>query len=60
MQLAKRSLAFSLYHFHLAGKSPKEIADALALPLDWVEERIEAVKLCLTFQVKLALGSSKA
>src|SRR5262249_43362602 len=27
MQLAKKSLAFSLYHSHLRGKSAKEIAD---------------------------------
>ena len=51
MLLANRSLPFSLYDFHLNGVSAQELADAYALPLTWVEERLEAVRLCLKYQV---------
>ena len=33
----------------------KELATAYSLPVNWVEERIEAVRLCLKYQVKLSL-----
>ena len=55
MVLANKSLAFSLYDFHLNGVSASELAAAHSLPVHSVEERIEAVRLCLKFQVKLAL-----
>jgi hypothetical protein len=54
---ANKSLAFSLYDFHLNGVSVEKLAAAYSLPVQSVEERIEAVRLCLTFQVKLALGA---
>lgn len=57
MLLANKSLAFSLYDFHLEGVSEEELAAAYALPIDWVEERIEAVRLCLKYQVKLSVKS---
>jgi hypothetical protein len=57
---ANKSLAFSLYDFHLNGVPLEKLAAAYSLPIQSVEERIEAVRLCLTFQVKLALGPSKA
>jgi hypothetical protein len=53
---ANKSLAFSLYDFHLNGVSIEKLAAAYSLPVQSVAERIEAVRLCLTFQVKLALG----
>lgn len=58
MLLANRSFPFSLYDFHLAGVSAKELAVAYSLPVTWVEERIEAVRLCLKFQVKLSVNSA--
>jgi hypothetical protein len=53
--LANRSLAFSLYDYNLHGVSSKELASTYSLPPDWVEERIEAVRLCLKYQVKLSV-----
>jgi hypothetical protein len=58
MLLANRSFPFSLYDFHLAGVSAKELAAAYSLPVTWIEERIEAVRLCLKFQVKLSVASA--
>jgi hypothetical protein len=58
MHLANKSLAFSLYDFHLEGVSAGELAAAYSLPTSWVEERIEAVRLCLKYQVKLSLKLS--
>ncbi len=55
MLLANKHLAFSLFEFNLSGVSAKELAAAYSLPIIWVEERIEAVRLCLKYQVKLAL-----
>jgi hypothetical protein len=55
MILANKSLAFSLYDFHLEGVSAKELAADYSLPITWVEERIEAVRLCLKYQVKLSV-----
>jgi hypothetical protein len=57
MALANRSFDFHLYDFHLEGVSLKELAVNHSLPVHSVEERIEAVRLCLKFQVKLALSS---
>jgi hypothetical protein len=51
MLLANDSLAFSLYDLNLAGVSTKELAAAYARPVHWVEERVEAVRLCLKYQV---------
>jgi hypothetical protein len=55
MILANRSLAFHLYDFHLDGISVKELGTAYAKPTHWVEEQIEAVRLCLQFQAKVTL-----
>jgi hypothetical protein len=54
--LANNSLPFSLYDFHLSGLSARELADAHSLPVHWVEERLEAIRLCLKYQVKLSLS----
>ena len=53
--LANKSFALHLYDFHLEGVSTKELAHAYSLPQTWVEERIEAARLCLKYQVKLAV-----
>ncbi len=53
--LANNSLPFSLYDFHLNGVSAPELAKAYSLPLPWVEERLEAIRLCLQFQVDVQL-----
>jgi hypothetical protein len=58
MALANKSLAFSLYDLHLEGVSAKKLAAAYSVPVEWVEERIEAVRLCLKYQVKLSLRSA--
>ena len=60
MVVANKSLAFSLYDFYLEGVSTEELAAAYALPLHYVEERIEAVRLCLQFQVKAILDTRQA
>jgi hypothetical protein len=52
---ANKSFAFHLYDFHLEGVSTKELASAYSLPVGWIEERIEAVRMCLKFQVKLSV-----
>jgi hypothetical protein len=52
---ANRSLAFSLYDFHLSGISIQELATAHSLSVHRVEECIEAVRLCVKHQVKVAL-----
>jgi hypothetical protein len=58
MLLANKSLAFSLYDFNLEGISVEELATAYSLPVNWVEQRIEAVRMCLKYQVKLSVGVS--
>ncbi len=53
--LGNRSVTFALYDYHLRGVSARELATAYSLPLSWVEERLEAVRLCVKYQVKLSL-----
>jgi hypothetical protein len=55
--LANKSFGFSLYDFHLEGVSAAELATAYSLPETWVEERIEAIRLCLKYQVKVSVKS---
>jgi hypothetical protein len=57
--IANRSFAFHLYDFHFDGVSAKELASAYSLPTHWVEERIEAVRLCLKFQAKATIGAGE-
>ena len=59
MFYANKSLPFSLYDFHLAGVPAQELAAAHWLPIAWVEERIEAVRLCLEYQVRLSVASAQ-
>jgi hypothetical protein len=60
MILANRSLPFHLYDFYLDGISAKELAFAHSLPIHGIEERIEAVRLCLKFQARVILGTKAA
>lgn len=46
-----RLFASKLYLATKQGYSCEEIASILGLPLEWVEERIEAARLCFDFQV---------
>jgi hypothetical protein len=54
--LGNRSWSLSLYDLNLNGISAQELATAYSMPLHVIEERIEAVRLCLKYQVKLALN----
>jgi hypothetical protein len=40
-------LGFALFAAHENGATVEEIAAKLDLPADWIEERIEAARLCL-------------
>ncbi len=42
-----RLFGTQLYLAHEAGTGAQEMADMLEAPVDWVEERIEAARLCL-------------
>jgi hypothetical protein len=55
MLLANKSPAFGLYDFHLEGVSARQLAAVYLLPITWVEERIEAARLCLKYQVQLSV-----
>jgi hypothetical protein len=57
MTMANRSFAFHLYDFNLEGISAKELAYAHSLSTHWVEERIEAVRLCLKFQARATIAT---
>jgi len=41
------ALSFALYEAFRKGASPDDLAKRLSLPLRFVEERIEAARLCL-------------
>jgi hypothetical protein len=60
MLLANSSFALSLYDFHLEGTSASELAKAYSLPVAWVEERLEAARLCLKYQVEVKLYEKPA
>jgi hypothetical protein len=53
---ANKSLAFCLYDFHLNGVPVEKLAAAYRIPVHSIEEKIEAVRLCLNFQVQVGLG----
>jgi hypothetical protein len=60
MLLANSSFPVSLYDFHLDGISARELAKAYSLPLTWVEERLEAVRLCVKYQVDVSIATKPA
>ena len=43
-------ISFALFQASLGGASVSEIADRLQLPEYWVQERIEAARLCLVLR----------
>jgi hypothetical protein len=55
--LGNTSLPFHLYDLHLNGVSATELSAAYAVPLSWVEERLESVRLCVKYQVRVSLAS---
>ena len=48
-------LPFRLYADHKSGSTAAEIAAEYGLSITWVEERIEAARLCIEKQVRLEL-----
>lgn len=58
--LANKYLPFGLYDFHMNGIPAKQLAEMYDLPLTWVEERLEAVRLLLKFQVTLGFAPGHA
>jgi hypothetical protein len=48
-------LPFRLYAEHKNGATPAQLAAAFAVSVQWVEERIEAARLCIEKQVRLEL-----
>jgi len=49
--LAAVSNPFRLYQHYVNGTSVQEIAETFNLPAEWVEQRIEAVRLCVEHQL---------
>ena len=49
--LAVISNPFRLYQYHVNGASVEDIAHGFNLPVSWVEQRIEAVRLCVEHQL---------
>ena len=50
-----RSLGFLMYREYEDGASIEELSAALHAPPEWIEERIEAARLCLEKQVRIEL-----
>ena len=55
MEQLPRVLGFVIYREHQDGASVEELSAALHLPPSWIEERIEAVRMCLERQVRVEL-----
>ncbi len=49
-------LPFRLYSEHRRGATPAELAAAFALSIPWVEERLEAVRLCVEKQLRFEVN----
>lgn len=41
-------LSFALYAAHAQGAAVEKLAEVLGLPVEWVSERIEAARLCVS------------
>jgi hypothetical protein len=50
-----RTLGFLMYREYEDGASIAELSAALHAPAEWIEERIEAVRLCLEKQIRVEL-----
>jgi hypothetical protein len=59
MVVANQTFAFNLYDLHLAGVTAKELAKAYSMPLFRMEEQLEAVRLSVKYQIKLAMGGKQ-
>ena len=55
VQQLPRVLGFVIYREYQDGATVEELSAALNLPPTWVEERIEAVRMCLERQVRIEL-----
>jgi hypothetical protein len=55
--LSSDYLPFRLYSEHKRGATPAQLAATFALSVPWVEERIEAARLCIEKQVRLELSN---
>jgi hypothetical protein len=53
--LSSDYLPFRLYAEHKRGATPFELAAAFSLSETWVAERIEAARLCIEKQIRVAL-----
>jgi hypothetical protein len=54
--LAHQSLGFELYSALLNGSSTEEISAAYKIPVHQVREKVEAVRLALVHQIRLAVN----
>lgn len=54
-RLFNESISFRLYSAHSTGTSVHDLAKLCARSESWVSERIEAARLCLEKQVRIAL-----
>ena len=48
-------LPFRLYSDHKQGVSVNQLAGSLGLPAPWIQERIEAARLCIEKQERIKL-----
>jgi hypothetical protein len=49
---------FRLYHYYVNGISAEELAAVFNLPVSWVQQRIEAVRLCVEHQIVFTLETT--
>jgi hypothetical protein len=54
-QQSPRLFGLLIYREHQDGASVEELSAALQMPSRWIEERIEAVRLCMEKQVRVEL-----
>ncbi len=50
-----RALGLLVYREYQDGATIDELSEALHIPAQWIEERIEAVRLCLEKQIRIEL-----
>jgi hypothetical protein len=53
-------LPFRLYADHKNGKSLNDLATEFLLPAPWIEERIQAARLCIEKQIRLECHSDRS
>jgi hypothetical protein len=52
-----RVFAMQLYFAHLNGVSIQNLSKELKLPEDWVEESVEAARMCVEFEMPVSSGN---